>query len=78
MLARYGPAGVDRRPQDLAFEGMPLLRIGLEHGEVHVAVADVPAARDEGAVLAGQLGHPGQVVGDGGARDDGIDDVIGP
>ena len=78
MLARYGAPGVDRRPQDLAFEGFPLLLVGLEHGEVHVAVADVPAARDEGAVLACQLGHPCQVVGDGGAGDDGIDDVVGP
>ncbi len=78
VFARYGAAGVDRRPQDLAFECVPLLRVGLEHAEVHVAVADVAAARDEGAVLARQLGHPCQVVGDGGTGDDGIDDVVGP
>ena len=45
------------------------LVVGLEDRDVDVAVADVAAPGDEGPVLLRQLGHLGQVVGDGGPRD---------
>ena len=76
VLARHRTSGRRRRPEDLPGDRLALRHVGLEHGQVHVAVAHVPAAQDEGSVLGRQLGHPGQVVGDGGPGDDGVEDVV--
>ena len=50
---------------------------GWKTREVDVAVAHVAAPADERLVRGRQLGHLGQVVGDGRAGDDRVDDVVG-
>ena len=77
VLARDGATGVHRDPEDLTGERLALLDVGLEDGEVDVAVAHVAAPADERLVRRRQLGDLGQVVGDGGPGDDGVDDVVG-
>ena len=56
---------------------VPLLVVLLEHRHVHVAVARVAAAGDEGVVALGQLGHTRHELRDRGAGDDHVDDVVG-
>jgi hypothetical protein len=52
-------------------------RVLLEHGEVHVAVAGVAAA-DDPSREPRRSPHPAHVLGDGGARDHDVDDVVAP
>ena len=77
MFAGDGASGGDGGLEDGMQQGMAACLVGLEDRQVDVAVADVAAARDEGAVVRGQLGHPGEILGDPRPRDDGIDDVVG-
>ena len=55
VLARDGAPDGQRQLEARVHEGVAPLRVGLEDREVDVAVADVAAARDEGAVLLRQL-----------------------
>ena len=69
VLARDGTPDAQGQLEAGVHEGVPPLVVGLEDRDVDVAVADVAAPRDEGAVLLRQHGHLGQVVGDGGPRE---------
>ena len=77
VLTRDGAARFHGDPEDLTGQLLALLDIRLEDGEVDIAVAHVAAPAHEGLVCRRQLGDLGQVVGDGGAGDHGVDDVVG-
>ena len=71
------PPAATRGGQDGADEGRSAVVVGLEDRQVDVAVADVPAAGHQRVVVGRQPGHRGEVVGDGRAGHDGVDDVVG-
>ena len=77
MLARDGAAERHARLEQPAQHLVALLGVGLEHREVHVAVAGVAAPGDQRPVRLPELGDLGHELGDGRARHDDVDDVVG-
>src|SRR5260370_1247008 len=72
------PPRDNRGREDLPQQAGALRRVGLEHGQVDVAVAGVAGAQDQPAPAAGDLSHLGQEPGHGRARHDRVHDVVGP
>src|SRR5690242_8997355 len=77
VLARDRAAELHPRREDVADQPTPRVPVGLEDGEVHVAVARVTAADDQRPALAGQLTDLRHVPGDRRARHHHVDDVVG-